>query len=79
MSQEPEQARGGWAGWSFAGLIVIYFGFPALWIWPIWKIYGPGPPPKLFQTLAYPIAWICDHFAGYQKWVDWGFKLFGIS
>jgi hypothetical protein len=39
MSDERPSTRS-YAGWGLGGLIIVYFGFPALWIWPIWKVFG---------------------------------------
>jgi hypothetical protein len=77
MSDEPEGSWGAGLSWSFGGLVAVYFGFPALWIWPISKVYGwPGPDWVMILTvphvlLAYAIPW-------YQTWVNWGLALFGI-
>ena len=45
MSDGEKRSLGSYAGWGLGGLILVYFGFPALWIWPIWKVYGFDPPP----------------------------------
>lgn len=44
MSDE-RPSNGSYIGRGLGGVVFIYFGFPALWFWPIWKVYGFDPPP----------------------------------
>jgi hypothetical protein len=77
MSDEPEGKWGAWLSWCFGGLVLVYFGFPAVWIWPIWKVYG-WPPPDWAVGLILPVAWLADALPWYQNWLSWGLALFGI-
>ena len=77
MSDEPEGKWGAWLSWCFGGLVAVYFGFPALWLWPIWKVYGMSPPDWL-GILIRPHGWIGNVIPWYVEWVDWGLALFGI-
>ncbi len=77
MSDE-RPSTGSYAGWGLGGLILVYFGFPALWIWPIWKVYGMRPP-QWFDILLAPLVWLAERLPIYGDWVDWGIELFGIK
>jgi hypothetical protein len=63
--------------WSFGGLVAVYFGFPAVWVWPIWKVYGWAAPDWAL-ALSLPVGWLGQALPWYKNWVDWGLALFGI-
>jgi hypothetical protein len=71
-------STGSYIGRGLGGVVFIYFGFPALWFWPIWKVYGFDPPPWL-HPLAIPVDWLALRFPIYLQWVQWGFELLGIK
>jgi hypothetical protein len=78
MSDDRGRSTGSWAGWGFGGLIIIYFGFPALWIWPLWKVYG-ATPPRWLEPIGIPVSWLAQQFPMYQQWIQWGADLLGIK
>ena len=71
-------STGSYAGWGLGGLIIVYFGLPAVWIWPIWKVYGMRPP-QWFDIILAPLVWLAERLPIYGDWVDWGIELFGIK
>ena len=78
MSDGEKRSLGSYAGWGLGGLILVYFGFPALWFWPIWKVYG-GIYPQWMDSIFTPVAWLSRRFSFYQEWVEWGGELLGIK
>jgi hypothetical protein len=78
MTDERDAGRGSWAGWGLGGLVVVYFGFPAVWMWPFWMVYRYDPP-RWIEVLVSPIIWLAALFPLYGKWVEWGGKLLGIN
>lgn len=78
MSDDRGRSIGSYAGWGLGGLVIVDFGFPALWYWPIWKVYGLNQPQWL-ETLFSPLVWLMEQFPIYRHWVLWGYDLLGIK
>jgi hypothetical protein len=78
MRDEPEGNWGAGLSWSFGGLVAVYFGFPAVWVWPISKVYG-GAWPDWFFVVLWPVTKMKEATPWYQSWVEWGLVLFGVS
>ena len=77
MSDGPKGKWGAWLSWGFGGLVAVYFGFPAVWIWPIWKVFASGLPvwtAYLFQ----PIRSLTVISPWYRDWVEWGMFFLGV-
>lgn len=76
--------HGGTAASVAGGIVLIYFGFPALWYWPIWKFLGGGAstsitPPEWVLYFLLPIGWLGEVFPAYGEWVEWGGKALGMT
>ncbi len=78
MNDGRERGGASWAGWGLGGVVLVYFGFPALWVWPFVKIYGVGPYPAWTEYMGLPIQWLGNHVPAYREWVVWGMKLLGL-
>ena len=78
MSDEPEGSWGAWLSWSLGGLVAVYFGFPALWLWPIWKVYGLTTPGWV-HALCVPMASLVKVSPLYGEWVLWNAEVVGIK
>ncbi len=71
-----------WTGWGIGSLLLVYFGFPALWVWPlaqIWPTAHSASPPDWVLWLVTPIGWLMQRVPAYKEWVEWGLKLLGIE
>lgn len=77
MSDEDDRSGGSWSGWVLA-ILAIYFGFPAVWVWPIWMVNG-GRTPEWLLVPAWPVVWLMKQFPVYDQWVEWGGKVLGMS
>jgi hypothetical protein len=77
MSDE-RPSNGSYAGWGLGGLIIVYFGLPAVWIWPIWKVFGSTPSDWL-SKFGFPINWLAMRLPVYCQWVEWVGELLGIK
>lgn len=73
-----DRSASSWWGWCVGLLLLVYFGFPALWIAPIDRLYAGYPPDHLI-VIAMPIWFLMDHIPGYRDWVEWGLALLGIK
>ena len=77
MTDGRDAGRGSWASWGLGGLVVVYFGFPAVWIWLIEKGYGTMPPQWVLY-LVKPLEWLMGQIPLYANWLGWGCEMFGV-
>lgn len=78
MNDERGESKIGGLGWGFGGMLVIYFGFPALWMWPFWRVYGMNTPEWLDPAI-FPVKWLGHLFPVYKQWVITGIEWLGIK
>ena len=56
--------------------IVLYFGAPAIWIYPFSNM--SGPVPGVIEQIFEPIDWLQLHSELYRKYLEWQLMLIDI-
>ncbi|MCB1227165.1 MAG: hypothetical protein KDK99_15205 [Verrucomicrobiales bacterium] len=74
MSDAKKSHTASRIGWAVVVALVIYAGFPVLWIWPLFALCA-SDLPSWCEVLFVPIGWLADHVPAYESWMDWQVSL----
>lgn len=77
MEEHQNESGLRWLWWLVLA-IAFYFICPAIWVWPIFRVYGDSPP-EWVQVIGFPAQWLYDLWPVYEAWVDWSMTKTGLK
>ena len=70
MSADPPTSKAHPAMWVFCVLVLVYFLFPHLFLWPLVKTGLDETAGPAVRVLFSPINYLYDHFPAYRALME---------